>query len=784
MTIAATFLNDATKQPAVYFDRPDLNKFTLQITTDSATPIPVADVRIRFPTKIFALPDVAKVTVTSQGWQAAAAKGFFVTLTPSAGQSPSVSSSQPLVIALSGVATANNAATNDVVQAYAGGAAPTSKIFLMRYPAQAGDLTTALIPEFLPKVVYRTPSDSDRIENVLTLRLTNKSPSSPLVTKKWVGTPTVLLSFVYGDDIGSLTPADAPISDKHSAFNVKVDASATYKDGKQTYEWESTPPEYDAAKDTTPVWTLQPVPENPAVLGAGSGAEAEFRISGLSTEAPAGGTLAYLQFSNFPGYSDCFFALTLSKDEPKPSIVYFDGVPTYVGALGDTITLEWQTVAMSRVELLQDGTKVAGPFDAAHGSYGVAIDRTTDFALLAYKKADEAKPARSITWTGHVPDARITGFSADHTTVADGSPVTLSWSTEFARAAVVKGDVKAYDVPAPALDSGTKTYYPMKPATYTLHVTGQGDPPDQAVAVFVMPRGWAVRRMGFPPNAGQGPVLYGTDAGLTLVGGQSDNAVFQSDDGTSWSKVGVAAFPARNFAAGCVLGTTLWIMGGMQQPRTSYGAPGNDVWRSDDGVTWTQVAAAAPWPVRSNFACAAFAGKLWIFGGQDQNRQPLGDVWSSTDGVTWAQVPAGSQGWKARSGAAAAVHQGKLWLFGGLLSDGSVAGDLWASADGTTWAQQGSGGILDDGPEGRQRATLASLGATNLYLFGGIGANGAPLDDLQLFDGGGWDLDTGPSNWAISNPGCATWRRALWFAGGSSGKAASDAVWSWFSEQA
>jgi hypothetical protein len=780
MTIVATFLNDATSQPAVYFDRTDLNAFTLRITSDSATPIAVQPVRVRFPPKIFAIAQVAKITVTSPGWQPAAANGPMLTLTPSAGLS--LSSSQPLVIALAGVSSTNNAATNDSVQVFAGGAAPLCQLFLMRYPAEAGDLTTALIPRFLPDVVYRTPSDFDTIENVLTLRLTNKSRTTPLVTKSWVGTPTVLLSFVYGDDIGSLTPADPPISNAHSAFNINVDASATYKDGKRTYEWVSTPP--DSKKtDTPPVWTLQPVAENRAVLGAESGAEAEFRNSGLSTAAPKGGTLAYLQFTNFPGYSDCFFALPLSKEEPKPTIVYFDGVPNYVGAPGDKVMLEWQTAAMSKVELLQAGTKVAGRFDAKHGSYGVTIDRTTEFTLLAYKKADETNPARNVTWTGHVPDAQITGFSADPTTVADGSAVTLSWSTAFARTGVINGDAKPYDIPSLALKSGKTTVFPMNPTTYALHLTGQGDPPDQAVPVFVLPRGWAVRRMGFPPNAGQGPVLYGTDAGLTLVGGQSDNSVFQSADGAKWSKVGVAAFPARNFAAGCMLGTKLWIMGGMQQPQPSYGAPGNDVWSSDDGVAWTQVAAAAPWPARSSFACASFAGKLWIFGGQDQNRQPLGDVWSSTDGVTWAQVPAGSPRWKPRSGAAVAEHQGKLWLFGGLLGDGSVADDLWVSADGTTWTQQASGGMFDDGPAGRQRATLASLGGTTLYLFGGVGANGAPLDDLQLFDASGWDLGTGPSNWAVSNPGCATWRRALWFAGGSAGNGASDAVWSWFSAQ-
>lgn len=772
MTMSISLLNDADGQPALYFDRPDLNAFTVTISTDGDTAIALPSVRIRFPTKIVSVDQVAKITATTAGWAAATA-GPSLGLTPPAGVT--LTKTQPVVIGLSGVSSTSTAATNDDVQVFAGSEAPTTKIFLMRYPASAGDLTKVMLPKILPEEIYRTASDVDTIENVLTLRLTNLNPTADLVTASWVRTPTLLLSFVYGNDIGSLTPADQPIDDPHSAFNIHVDVTATYKNGKVTHEWRATPPA-SGVTDSPPVWTLQPVTENVGVLGTGSGSTAEFRISGLSTSAPAGATLAYLQFSDFPGYDDGYFTLPLSKVEPQPAIVYFDGVPNYVENLGDTVTVEWQTVAIGRVELQMAGQTVDGPFDAAHGTHAAAIDRTTDFAVLAYKRSDDIDPAYTRQWTGHVPDAQITGFSADRTTVADGSPVVLSWSTAFARAAEIRSDT-TYTILAAALAQGSKTYYPRRLAAYTLHVTGQGNPPDQTVDVFVLPRGWAVRRMGFSPNAGQGPVLYATDAGLTLVGGQSDNAVFQSADGSQWDQVGVAEFPARTDAAGCVFGGKLWIMGGLD----SAGHPMNDVWSSVDGVTWTKVTGAAAWPARSAFACVGLGSSLWIFGGKDQNLQPLGDVWSSTDGATWSS--AGTPNWSRRWGAAVAVHQRKLWLFGGRVADGSVTDDLWSSTDGVTWQIEASDGMLGDGPGGRQRATLASLGGTTLYLFGGIDATGAPLDDLQLFDGSGWDLGTGPSNWAITRPGFAIWRGAFWFAGGSDGDAASDAVWSWFPDQ-
>lgn len=771
MAITVTFLNDATRKPAVYFDRPDLNAFTVRITSDSTAPVTVPSVRIRFPTSIIAVDQVKRMAVNTPGWKAAAS-GPFLTLTAPPGVS--LSDAGPLVLALTGVSSTNTAATNDDLLVQVASEAPATKLFLMRFPAEAGDLTKVMAAQLLPAEVSRTPSDYDTVRNVLTLRLINLNPGAPLITAPWVRKPTIRLSFVYGNDIGSLTPADPPVGNPHSAFNITIDPVATYVNGTVTYEWASTQPDSQAV-DVTPVWTLQPVPENQAVLGTGSGATAEFRISGLSTSAPAGNTLVYLQFADFPGYSDGYITLPLAKVEPKPAIVYFDGQPNYVAALGDTITLEWQTIAMARVELHAAGQPLQGPLDAAHGTRAVTVDRNTDFALLAFKKTTDTVPAFTAQWTGHVPDARITTFTANVTIVADGSPVALSWATQFARSGEIRSDT-TFSIPAASLRSGSKTYYPRRPTTYRLHLEGQNPPPDRAVDVFVLQRDWSVRHMGFSPYAGQGPVLYGTDSGLILVAGQSDNAIFQSADGTLWNQVGIAQFPARNDAAGCAFNGKLWIMGG-----TVNGKHANDVWSSTDGLTWIR-ATTAPWPARSLFACTVFSGKLWIFGGQDQNHQPLNDIWSSADGITWTKVADGSARWAARSGPAVTAHAGKLWLFGGTLAGGDLGGDLWSSTNGVTWESHGSGMPWDnDGPARRTRAVLASLGETTpLYLFGGLGPDGAALNDFYQFDGD-WNLATGPSGWTIRQPGFTIWKTAFWFAGGTSGNAASDSVWSWFS---
>ena len=783
MTIVFTLLNDDNGQPAVYSDRPDLNAFTLTVTTDSIAPIAISSLRIRFPLSIFALGQIGKVGVTSSGWNPPTAGGPFVTMTPTSPQS--VAMGTPLVVKLTGLSSTNPASTTDVVQLFAGSEAPTVKFFLMLYPSGAGDLTKVVDVDFAPSTIYRTPSNFDTVENVLTLTLTNKQHDSPLVTKPWVTTPTVTLSFVYGNDIGSLTPADPQISDPHSAYNIEVDVIATYKDGVRTYEWKATQPSTLAAAlaagateaadpppPPSPVWTLQPVAENTAVLGVGAGATAEFRISGLSTSAPAGSTLAYLQFTSLPGFSDCYFAIPLNKKEPKPAIVYFDGVPNYVEAPGGSVTLEWQTLQMARVALQADGEPLDGPFDVEHGEYSQPIERTTDFALMAFTRVGDTQPAHTAQWTAHVPDAQVLSFTADNQTVADGSPVNITWSTRNALTGTIDSGV-TYTIPSAILNGGSKVYYPRKPTTYTLLLTGQGDPPAKSVPIFVLPRGWAMRGIGFQPGAGEGPVLYGASAGLTLVGGNSDNAIFQTTDGVTWSQTGVACFPARSAAAGCVFSGKYWIAGGRQD-----GNAANDVWSSTDGVNWTKVTAAAAWRPRTHFTCLGFGGKLWVMGGRDANLAPLGDIWNSTDGAAWIKVT-DTAPWSARSGAAIVEHKGSLYLFGGLLADQSVSDELWSSADGAVWSRE-TGGIRGGSPPARQAAALFSVKG-KLYLFGGLGAAGDPLADFREYKSPGWGLLSGPSrSWAINNAGVAIWRDAFWMAGGYDGDALNANVWSFF----
>ncbi|MBT9190589.1 Kelch repeat-containing protein, partial [Zobellia russellii] len=62
----------------------------------------------------------------------------------------------------------------------------------------------------------------------------------------------------------------------------------------------------------------------------------------------------------------------------------------------------------------------------------------------------------------------------------------------------------------------------------------------------------------------------------------------------------------------------------------------NDVWYSNDGLTWTEATSAPPFSGRSGHTTAVFDNKLWVIGGYDGTYK--NDVWYSNDGLTWTEA--------------------------------------------------------------------------------------------------------------------------------------------------
>jgi hypothetical protein len=165
------------------------------------------------------------------------------------------------------------------------------------------------------------------------------------------------------------------------------------------------------------------------------------------------------------------------------------------------------------------------------------------------------------------------------------------------------------------------------------------------------------------------------------------NDVWSSSDGVKWSQLtSDAHWCGRGGHSSAVFDNKLWVIAG-----EDGGDSVNDVWSSPDGVTWTQVNRGTypPWIARYGHTSVVFDNKLWVIGGRAGSNagESLNDVWSSPDGIKWTEVTAAAP-WPGRMGHTSVVFDNKLWVIGG--SAGSSAGslnDVWCSPDGATWTQ-------------------------------------------------------------------------------------------------
>jgi hypothetical protein len=159
------------------------------------------------------------------------------------------------------------------------------------------------------------------------------------------------------------------------------------------------------------------------------------------------------------------------------------------------------------------------------------------------------------------------------------------------------------------------------------------------------------------------------------------NDVWSSPDGVTWTQVtSGAGWPPRGMIGGsAVFRGRIWLLGG-----GTYETPGsparrftNDVWSTADGVEWQRHVAEAPWPPRQYHDVAVFDGRLWVlegYGYSPSSSTPgnLNDVWYSEDGVTWCELP--GTPWAPRHAASLFVHADALWVVAG----NNMTSDVWS----------------------------------------------------------------------------------------------------------
>lgn len=188
--------------------------------------------------------------------------------------------------------------------------------------------------------------------------------------------------------------------------------------------------------------------------------------------------------------------------------------------------------------------------------------------------------------------------------------------------------------------------------------------------------------------------------GYTSQTSTNNNEVYMSGDGANWTLLtSSAAFPAMRYIRVLSFNGLLWAIGGDTGNGSAYGSWSNNIYSSPDGITWTLATATPGWggsgaALRERYTAYTFGGYMYVAGGMVDPtgaKTLMNDVWRSTDGVSWTQIAA-SSAWSAR-------HFHESWNLGGyiLLGGGndSSAGFNWVltfytSVDGYTFSSYGT----------------------------------------------------------------------------------------------
>ena len=228
-------------------------------------------------------------------------------------------------------------------------------------------------------------------------------------------------------------------------------------------------------------------------------------------------------------------------------------------------------------------------------------------------------------------------------------------------------------------------------------------------------------------------------------------SVYSTKDGTNWvdqRAVGPAGVQ-RQYAGTCIHNGRVYLAGGVTAGVVYH----NDVWWSDDGLTWNQAAVNTPFPARKEIGLLSFQGNLFMLGGFD-GINPCDNVYKSIDnGTNWTLVSAASIGtWATHN--VFTTDGTYMYEMGGGVGPFSQAS---RSLNGATW--QNLGYILTTRTYG---AAVVQNGV--ILLFGGSVANSMQYSTDQ---GVSWNTYVVPIN--SLHPGVAFVGNRLFVVGVNNG---------------
>ena len=237
----------------------------------------------------------------------------------------------------------------------------------------------------------------------------------------------------------------------------------------------------------------------------------------------------------------------------------------------------------------------------------------------------------------------------------------------------------------------------------------------------------------FSPRDGHTSVVLNN--AIYVIGGRSSNAssanndVWRSPDGgATWDRLTpedpTKKFPPRYEHASVAAGGEIYVIGGLNPNTASALERGvlNDVWKSSDGVAWSQVTTSTGgrFTKQSSHRSIFFSRDIYVIGGEDNDLAPLRDVWKSRTGTGWEKLTvtiSGGTPFPRRSQFDAVVMENSIYVVGGRLTGGNTDNNVWRSSNGSAWSQVTTS--TGDNFTKRRSHTAAALDGV-LYVIGGV----------------------------------------------------------------
>ena len=243
--------------------------------------------------------------------------------------------------------------------------------------------------------------------------------------------------------------------------------------------------------------------------------------------------------------------------------------------------------------------------------------------------------------------------------------------------------------------------------------------------------------------------------------GSNDNEVWSSEDGITWQQATIngSHWSERRSHTSLVFNNKIWLLGGQTNSERQ-----NDVWSSSDGSTWIQVVADADWTGRHSHNSLVFDNKMWVMAGFDGSIQ--NDVWSSADGITWTENTAAnnSSTFSTRYTAQAVTYNGKMWLLGGRNAT-SRLNDVWSSSDGINWTQ-----VTNSASWSVRSEFKAVVFDNKIWVMGGYNGSSRLNDIWYSSDGINWTQQAISNIWSVRDDFTSVvFDGQLWVLGGTDG---------------